>query len=91
MYDNGELCIQPRFPSQPVESLLPQDTVGSFEHFLIDLLYDVAHRLSTYPLVHLNFFHALLNVIALTPLVERFENEYGTLTTFALFFGRKDD
>ncbi|KAJ6439957.1 GPI transamidase component GAA1 [Purpureocillium lavendulum] len=47
----------------------------------------IAYRLSTFPLVHLNFLHAALNVIALTPLMERFESEYGTLTTLALFFG----
>ncbi|KAF5008806.1 hypothetical protein FDECE_4919 [Fusarium decemcellulare] len=29
----------------------------------------------------------ILNVLALTPLMERFEGEYGTLTTLALFFG----
>ncbi|KAL3955902.1 hypothetical protein ACCO45_008748 [Purpureocillium lilacinum] len=46
-----------------------------------------AYRLSTFPLVHLNLIHAALNVIALTPLMERFESEYGTLTTLALFFG----
>ncbi|KAH6606291.1 hypothetical protein Trco_005444 [Trichoderma cornu-damae] len=46
------------------------------------------YRLNTFPLVHLNFIHALLNAIALTPLMERFESEYGTLTTLALFFGR---
>ncbi|KAH6989447.1 rhomboid family protein [Ilyonectria robusta] len=46
-----------------------------------------AYRLSTFPLIHLNFIHALLNVLALTPLMERFEAEYGTLTTLALFFG----
>lgn len=46
-----------------------------------------AYRLSTFPLVHLNFLHALFNVLALTPLMERFEGEYGTLTTVALFFG----
>lgn len=46
-----------------------------------------AYRLSTFPLVHLNFLHALINVLALTPLMERFEAEYGTLTTLALFFG----
>ncbi|KJZ76199.1 Rhomboid protein 2 [Hirsutella minnesotensis 3608] len=46
-----------------------------------------AHRLSTYPLIHLNFIHAALNVVALTPLMERFESEYGTLTSLALFFG----
>lgn len=37
----------------------------------------------------MNTLHAILNVIALTPLMERFENEYGTLTSLALFFGRK--
>jgi len=46
-----------------------------------------AYRLSTFPLIHLNIWHALLNVLALTPLMERFESEYGTLTTLALFFG----
>ncbi|KAK5993127.1 Rhomboid-type serine protease 2 [Cladobotryum mycophilum] len=45
------------------------------------------YRLSTFPLIHLNFIHVLLNVVALTPLLERFESEYGTLTTLALFFG----
>lgn len=30
-----------------------------------------------------------MNVLALTPLLERFEAEYGTLTTLALFLGRK--
>lgn len=48
-----------------------------------------AHRITTFPLIHLNALHAVLNVIALTPLMERFENEYGTLTSLALFFGRK--
>ncbi|KPM38546.1 Rhomboid protein 2 [Neonectria ditissima] len=52
-----------------------------------DLRCVVAYRLSTFPLIHLNFIHALLNVLALTPLMERFEGEYGTLTTLALFFG----
>lgn len=49
----------------------------------------LGYRLSTFPLIHVNFLHAILNVLALTPLMERFENEYGTLTTLALFFGRK--
>jgi membrane associated rhomboid family serine protease len=52
-------------------------------------LFHLAHRLTTYPLIHLNVFHAALNVIALAPLLERFEYEYGTLNTVALFFGRK--
>lgn len=48
-----------------------------------------AYRINTFPLVHLNIFHAALNIFALTPLMERFESEYGTLTALALFFGRE--
>lgn len=51
------------------------------------ITFATAHRLSTFPLIHLNFFHCIVNIIALTPLMERFESEYGTLTTLALFFG----
>lgn len=47
------------------------------------------YRLNTYPLIHTGFFHALLNALALTPLLERFEAEHGTLTSIALFVGRK--
>lgn len=47
------------------------------------------YRTNTFPLVHAGFFHAFMNIIALTPLLERFEAEYGTLTTLALFLGRK--
>lgn len=49
----------------------------------------LVYRLNTFPLLHLNFFHALFNTMALTPLMERFEAEFGTLTSLALFFGRK--
>ncbi|KAF7713655.1 GPI transamidase component GAA1 [Penicillium ucsense] len=45
------------------------------------------YRLNTYPLIHTGFFHAALNVLALTPLLERFEAEHGTLTSIALFVG----
>lgn len=37
----------------------------------------------------MGFFHALLNILALTPLLERFEAEHGTLTSVALFIGRE--
>lgn len=47
------------------------------------------YRLNTYPLIHLGFLHALLNAIALVPLMERFEAEHGTLLTGAMFLGRK--
>ena len=46
------------------------------------------YRLNTYPLIHLNFLHALLNALALTPLMERFEAENGTLISVAMFAGR---
>jgi GPI-anchor transamidase subunit GAA1 len=47
------------------------------------------YRTNTFPLIHSGFLHALLNVIALTPLLERFEAEHGTLTSLLLFFGRR--
>lgn len=49
----------------------------------------LAYRINTFPLIHIGFFHMLFNVLALTPLLERFESEYGTLTSLAMFFGRE--
>lgn len=49
----------------------------------------LVYRLNTYPVIHNGFFHTLFNVLALTPLLERFEAEHGTLTSIALFVGRK--
>ncbi|KAJ0340792.1 hypothetical protein COL154_010178 [Colletotrichum chrysophilum] len=43
--------------------------------------------MNTYPFVHVNFIHVILNLAALTPLLERFEAEFGTLTSIALFIG----
>ncbi|KAI9861474.1 MAG: putative rhomboid protease [Vezdaea acicularis] len=45
------------------------------------------YRINTYPLVHIGFFHMLLNTLALAPLLERFEAEHGTLLSLALFAG----
>jgi membrane associated rhomboid family serine protease len=47
------------------------------------------YRLNTFPLIHQNFFHMIFNILALTPLMERFEAEFGTLTSLSLFFGRE--
>lgn len=47
------------------------------------------YRINTFPFIHLNIFHTILNIVAFTPLLERFEHEHGTLTSVALFFGRK--
>ena len=52
------------------------------------MLLPQAYRLNTFPLVHVNFIHALINLLALAPLLERFEAEHGTLLSLALFFGR---
>lgn len=46
------------------------------------------YRLNTYPLIHRGLLHALLNAVALVPLLERFESEHGTLLTGAMFAGR---
>ncbi|KAF2869023.1 hypothetical protein BDV95DRAFT_109902 [Massariosphaeria phaeospora] len=45
------------------------------------------HRLNLFPIMHLNFLHLIFNMLAVTPLIERFEAEYGTLVTLALFTG----
>ncbi|PGH10216.1 rhomboid protein 2 [Helicocarpus griseus UAMH5409] len=45
------------------------------------------YRLNTYPIIHNGLFHAFWNLLALTPLLERFEAEHGTLTSVALFVG----
>jgi hypothetical protein len=47
------------------------------------------HRLNLFPLTHLGFFHMFVDVFALTPLLERFEAEFGTIVTLSLFTGRK--
>ena len=49
----------------------------------------LAHRLSTYPFLHLNWLDALVNLIALVPLLEKFEHEHGTIVATAMFTGRK--
>ncbi|KAL3461346.1 Gaa1-like protein [Aspergillus heterothallicus] len=45
------------------------------------------YRLNTYPVIHTGFFHTFINLLAVTPLIERFEAEHGTLTAIALFTG----
>jgi glycosylphosphatidylinositol transamidase len=47
------------------------------------------YRTNTFPLIHAGFFHASLNLLALIPLLERFEAENGSLTSLLLFFGRQ--
>ncbi|KAF6812535.1 rhomboid protein 2 [Colletotrichum sojae] len=51
------------------------------------LSFTSSYRMNTYPFIHLNFIHVALNLVALTPLLERFEAEFGTLTSIALFIG----
>jgi glycosylphosphatidylinositol transamidase len=49
----------------------------------------LVYRTNTFPVIHAGFFHAFMNILALTPLLERFEAEHGTLLSVALFVGRK--
>jgi hypothetical protein len=44
--------------------------------------------LNTFPLLHVGFIHMFFNILALTPLLERFEAENGSLPTLLLFTGR---
>lgn len=46
-----------------------------------------AFRLNTYPFVHTGIVQTLFTLIALLPLLERFEGEHGTLVCLALFCG----
>jgi GPI-anchor transamidase subunit GAA1 len=53
------------------------------------IVLESVYRLNTYPFIHLNLLHALCNILALTPLMERYEAEHGTLMTVAMFMGRQ--
>jgi len=46
------------------------------------------YRLNTFPFIHLGFWHMFMDTLCLMPLLERFEAEWGTLNTLALFLGR---
>ena len=76
-----ETGLATRMNSPIIPHLLGIRTIANFG--------DVVYRTNTFPLIHAGFFHALLNVISLTPLLERFEAEHGTLTSVLLFFGRE--
>lgn len=47
------------------------------------------YRTNTYPLIHTGIIHLILNLVSVTPLLERFEASHGTLTSLALFVGRE--
>ncbi|CZT00857.1 related to GPI-anchor transamidase GAA1 [Rhynchosporium agropyri] len=69
------------YPSLPAEYLL------SIRRAWLMRCFCLVYRTNTFPLIHAGFFHAFMNILALTPLLERFEAEHGTLTTLALFTG----
>ncbi|KAF2862203.1 hypothetical protein K470DRAFT_213523 [Piedraia hortae CBS 480.64] len=46
------------------------------------------YRLNTFPLLHRDFVHFLSNILVLVPLLDRFEQEHGTMVTLALFTGQ---
>ncbi|KAF4811439.1 Rhomboid protein 2 [Colletotrichum siamense] len=69
-------------------SLQPAWDVKQWGALIPDQLsFTSSYRMNTYPFVHVNFIHVILNLVALTPLLERFEAEFGTLTSIALFIG----
>jgi len=49
---------------------------------------NVVYRLNTFPVVHIGFLDAIVNLVAVIPLLDRFETEHGTLVSIALFTGR---
>lgn len=51
------------------------------------LIIILVYRLNTFPLIHTNIFHYILNLVTLVPFLERFESEHGTIVTFVLFTG----
>ena len=51
--------------------------------------FSTGYRLNTYPLVHAGLLHAVLNVLALTPLLARFETDSGSLLAAAFLAGRE--
>lgn len=69
--------------------------IGSFSHGFSEstqlapdkVLKGEGHRLTTYPFLHVGLLHAITNILALTPLLEKFETENGTLVTAVMFTG----
>jgi GPI-anchor transamidase subunit GAA1 len=60
---------------------------GSLKPSAIGLFSGGMYRLNTYIFIHRGFWHMLINLLAYVPLMERFEKEWGTLTTLALWLG----
>ncbi|KAL9110130.1 MAG: hypothetical protein Q9227_005324 [Pyrenula ochraceoflavens] len=70
------LCLMPALSLSEWGSLWPSK-----------IRFTTLHRLNTYPFIHAGLLHTLFNLFALTPLMDRFESEHGTLLTAALFSG----
>jgi GPI-anchor transamidase subunit GAA1 len=60
---------------------------GSLKPSQIGIFTGGMYRLNTFVFVHLGLLHMILNLVILVPLMERFEREFGTLTSLALFVG----
>lgn len=60
---------------------------GSLKPSQIGIFTGGMYRLNTFVFVHLGLLHMVLNLVILVPLMERFEREFGTLTSLALFVG----
>lgn len=59
------------------------------ENLRTQIWLEIAHRLNTYPFLHIGLFHTVVNILALVTLLEKFEQTNGTITTVAMLLGRK--
>lgn len=69
-------------------SLLPWWKIksgGWLEPDLINL--STMYRTNTFPLIHVNVFHLVINFLGVVPFLDRFEKEHGSLASLMLFFG----
>ncbi|KAL2268126.1 hypothetical protein VTJ83DRAFT_2972 [Remersonia thermophila] len=68
-----------------VISLLPGWDIKAWGRLEVDNF--SLRRTNTYPFLHMDVFHLIVNLIGVTPLLEKFERSYGTIPTVGLFIG----
>ncbi|KAL2115034.1 hypothetical protein VTJ04DRAFT_10697 [Mycothermus thermophilus] len=68
-----------------VISLLPGWDIKAWGRLEVDNF--SMRRTNTYPFIHMDVFHLVVNLIGVIPLLERFERSYGTIPTVGLFIG----
>ena len=89
---NGEAWYLKRSACSQVRQListkifLPSGSLGRLS--VANRKSNPVYRLNTYPLIHTSLLSAFFSALALTPLMERFEADHGTLLIGAMFVGR---